>query len=551
MGIRDWLLEELGLRQKPPVADASGLVRWSRMDGAFREKCAVWIDGRCLVAEGYSNDSHVSGVLQALRRTGVLTGRLRRETATLSEVAAAWEESARGSRQRMDEVDPEVEEGLREIFAEAAKAKAADVVFEMSGTDCKVFAIVNDRKLQVRAPLTREMGRRLTHFLFYNKDEGSQQTGWQRNSFQGFSVRSGPLLRLPGGISALRCQRGPHEPGGDHLFARLFYRDQIKLGRTLGDLGLSQEIEELFREIMLSGFGGVVIGGRTGDGKSTSLATVLVQLMIETNFERNVVTLEDPVEYEIPGATQIAVPTGGDARERHENYRKALTHFVRIHPAVGMVSEIRDGEGGSQVLQFIDSGHMVLTTIHVHSANGILFRLMDLGVNESEVTKRGNIRLLMKQTLVPLLCEGCKLDAPLDEEKLPRALREVLGDRVRYRNPDGCETCRTEGQSELWLRAWAGFEKAVAFAEHIAPDDEYLGFVGKRDAIGAWRHWRQKMGGVPVGHRIWEAVAEGRVDPEDALNKGASVAEALEVLGGGGSRGPALRVVPERSEDRP
>ena len=548
MGIRDWLRGELGLREKRPAADGSGLVRWARMDAGFREKCAVWIDGRCLVAEGYSNDSHVREVLVALRRTGVLTGRLRQETATLSEVAAVWEESAGAARDRMDDVDPEVAEGLRAIFTEAAKAKAADVEFEMSGTDCKVYAIVNDRKLQVRAPLTREMGRRLTHFLFYIKDAGSQQTGWQRNSFQGFSVRSGPLFRLPEGISALRCQRGPHEPDGDHLFARLFYRDQIELGKTLGDLGLSREIEELFQEIMLSGFGGVIIGGRTGDGKSTTLATVLLQLMLETNFERNLVTLEDPVEYEIPGAVQIAVPTGGNEMERRENYRKGLTHFVRIHPAVGMVSEIRDGEGGSQVLQFIDSGHMVLTTIHVHSANGILFRLMDLGVNPSEVTKRGNIRLLMKQTLVPLLCEGCKRALPAEEDKLPRALRAVLGDEVRYRNPDGCESCRKAGQSDLWLRAWAGFDKAVAFAEHIVPDDDYLSFVGNRDAIGAWRHWRGNMGGVPVGHRIWAAVAEGRVDPEDALNKGASVAEAIEVLGGDGPRRPALLVVHDGPE---
>ena len=546
MGLKDWLLDELGLREKKPVTDGSGLIRWGRMDDEFREKCAVWLDGRCMIAEGFAGDNHVRGVLLALRRTGVLTGRLREEVATLSEVAAAWDESAGAVHERMDQVDPEIVNGLREIFAEAAKAKASDVEFEMSGTDCKVYAIVNDRKLQMRAPLTREMGRRLTHFLFYVKEEGSQQTGWQRNSFQGFSVRSTPSFRLPQGISALRCERGPHEPGGDHLYARLFYRDQIKLGTTLGDLGFTPEVEDLFKEIRLSGFGGVLIGGRTGDGKSTTLATNLVLLMLETHFERNLVTLEDPVEYEIPGAVQIAVATAGDGEERKEHYRKALSHFVRIHPAAGMVSEIRDGFGASQVLQFVDSGHQVWTTIHVHSANGILFRLMDLGVNASEVTKRGNIRLLMKQTLVPLLCEDCKVDRPSEEDRLPLALTECLPGAVRYRNPDGCKTCRKEGKSDLWVRAWAGYEKQLAVAEWISPDDEYLQFVGKRDAIGAWSHWTDNLGGVPIGHRIWKEVGEGRLDPEDALNKGASVEEARQVLGATGR--PPLLVVLDRPE---
>ena len=71
-------------------------------------------------------------------------------------------------------------------------------------------------------------------------------------------------------------------------------------------------------------------------------------------------------------------------------------HFCRVHPASGMVSEIRDADAARQVLQFIDTGHQVWTTIHVHSANAILFRLLDMGVGTAEVCKPGNIELLMK-----------------------------------------------------------------------------------------------------------------------------------------------------------
>ena len=102
--------------------------------------------------------------------------------------------------------------------------------------------------------------------------------------------------------------------------------------------------------------------------------------MAEHNYELNLVTVEDPVEIPIRGAVQIAVPTSGFGGERSKHFQLALMHFVRVHPAVGMVSEIRDEMGARQVLQFIDSGHQIWTTIHVHSANGILFRLLDLGV---------------------------------------------------------------------------------------------------------------------------------------------------------------------------
>ena len=105
--------------------------------------------------------------------------------------------------------------------------RARDVVFEQARGSCKVFAIVNDRKLPLAALLTAEEGRRVMGFLFHCKDEGSSQTIYRRASFQGFSIRAGGPVPLPGGISALRCERGPHDPDADHLFARLFYRDRL------------------------------------------------------------------------------------------------------------------------------------------------------------------------------------------------------------------------------------------------------------------------------------------------------------------------------------
>ena len=168
--------------------------------------------------------------------------------------------------------------------------RTRDVVFEQARGSCKGFAIVNDRKLPLAAPLTAEEGRRVMGFLFHCKDEGSSQTSYRRASFQGFSIRASGPVPLPGGISALRCERGPHDPDADHLFARLFYRDRLDEDMMLERLGFSGAEAALFAEIRMSMQGGVIIGGRAGDGKSTTLAVNLALQMAEMEGQLNLVT---------------------------------------------------------------------------------------------------------------------------------------------------------------------------------------------------------------------------------------------------------------------
>ena len=541
-------LHRLFFREKAPELMPSGLLRWDRMDDRFRERCAVWSDGRVMIADGYGHDLEVREVLVELQRAGALPDALSEDVGTLQEIAEVW----RGNRVQGEglEVDPLVVEGLVGLFTVAARARASDVVFERGPDDCRVYAIVNDRKRSLGSAMTVREAEKAFGLLFFVKDEGSRQTSLQRASFQGFSVRRSEVFPLPAEITALRCQAGPHEPDGHHLFIRLFYRD-MGGKKTLEDLGFAPELSAMFREIRMSKYGGVFLGGSTGDGKSTTVSVNLNLQMREHDGKLNMITLEDPVEYDIEGAVQIAVPTKGVGEERDLRYQEALMHFVRLHPASGMVGEIRDRMGARQVLQFIDSGHQIWTTIHVHSANGILFRLLDLGVTVAEVTKRGNVRILLKQTLVSLLCPKCSTPKMPEGLEVPEELLKVLGLGVRYRNPEGCKACRKAGESELSLAAWAGYVQPIAVAEWIVPDDGYLRFVREQDAIGAWNYWIDHMGGVPIGQKIWRAVAEGRVDPEDALFKGAEIGEAEAALGRkvdapadhGSGQKPALVVV--------
>ena len=488
------------------------------MDARFRRLCAVFADGRCLIAEGYEPDDRLRLDLVKLREKGAIPPVLHERSVTLEEIAALW----RGGEATGAAHGGGAARRLRSLLADAAAARASDVVFEQGRDSCRVFAIVNDRKLPLSAPLTAEDGRQAMGFLFHCKDEGSSQTSYRRSSFQGFSIRAGGAVPLPGGISALRCERGPHDPDADHLFARLFYTDRLDTGMTLEGLGFSKEEAALFAEIRMAMQGGVFIGGRAGDGKSTTLAVNLALQMAEMENRLNLVTLEDPVEYRIPGAIQIAVPTAGAGETRAGHFKEALMHFCRVHPASGMVSEIRDADAARQVLQCVDTGHQIWTTIHVHNANAIPFRLIDMGVGAAEVAKPGNVALLMKQTLLPKLCPACALDRPAGGRAVPDGLAARLGglDGLRFRNPEGCAECRREDGGEVSARAWNGYLGQTAICETIRPDAGYLRFVRAGDPLGAWAHWRKELGGVPIGVRIRAMVKAGEVDPFDALLKG-------------------------------
>lgn len=537
----------LGLKEAPPKVDSRGLVHWGRMDAAFTAKCAVWADGRVVIADGYTGDGHVRDVLKELRYTGVVPQQLRERTGSLEEVARAWGggEEHRGSRL----ADPARVEKLFQIFGEAVEASADDVMLERSETDCRVYVLANDRKLLVGKPLTKEEGQWQLEHLFYCANEGSKQVSLSETEPQGWGV-NGKEMKLPESVIALRCESGP-DSSGFHLVSRMFVTGRISEETTIEDLGFSSEFADLLREIRMTSFGMVLFVGSTGDGKSTTNVVNFRLLLKESNYEKNAATLEDPVENFIRGALQMELPTAGSEAERTQNFEKFLRHFVRIHPAVGLIGEIRDGVGAQQVIRFVDSGHQIYTTMHGDSANGGVFRLVDLVGDASAITKPGIIRLIVKQTLLSVLCPNCCVERPVDGVRLPEALEEAIGPDVRFRNPGGCDVCLKERKTELSRLAWAGYSNRLAFAEWIRPDHGYLELVQRGDALGALQDWKDRMGGVTIGTKIWRAVEAGMIDPFDALSKGAEVAEALEVFGGGPDRPIPGRPANGHGEARP
>jgi general secretion pathway protein E len=223
---------------------------------------------------------------------------------------------------------------------------------------------------------------------------------------------------------------------GESAAVRLLPRDRGLL--ELSKLGLSSRDESTLRHLLALPHGMIVITGPTGSGKTTTLATML-SILNETS--RKILTIEDPVEYEIPGVNQSQVkPSIG------LTFATALRAFVRQDPDVIMVGEIRDAETANIAIHAALTGHLVLTTLHTETAAAAVPRLLDLGV-EGFLLK-STLRAVIAQRLVRMLCDRCKTQRKLVADDLARDPRYAMigfaaGDLIH--EACGCERCGASG----------------------------------------------------------------------------------------------------------
>jgi general secretion pathway protein E len=219
---------------------------------------------------------------------------------------------------------------------------------------------------------------------------------------------------------------------GESAVLRLLPRDRGLL--DIGRLGLAATDERKLTRLLALPHGMIVITGPTGSGKTTTLATMLSILNEPT---RKILTIEDPVEYEIPGINQSQVkPAIG------LTFAAAMRSFVRQDPDVIMVGEVRDPETAHIAIHAALTGHLVLTTLHTETAAAAIPRLIDLGIESFLL--QSTLRAVIAQRLVRILCERCKARKVLGAGDIAADPRyEVLGFKPGETvcEPVGCERC--------------------------------------------------------------------------------------------------------------
>jgi general secretion pathway protein E len=247
---------------------------------------------------------------------------------------------------------------------------------------------------------------------------------------------------------------------GESAVVRILPKDRNLL--VVDRLGFSSADEVKLRRLLKLPHGMIVVTGPTGSGKTTTLATVL---SILNEPGRKILTVEDPVEYDIPGVNQAQVkPAIG------LTFAAALRSFVRQDPDVIMVGDIRDNETAHVAIHAALTGHLVLTTLHTESAPAAVPRLLDLGVEGYLL--RSTLRAVVAQRLVRQLCERCKtpkalVDADIAEDPRLGELGFRAGEVLQ--SPCGCERC-----------GGTGYRGRLGVFELLEMTDEIRSLIGEK-----------------------------------------------------------------------
>lgn len=219
---------------------------------------------------------------------------------------------------------------------------------------------------------------------------------------------------------------------GEKVVLRLLSKDATNI--ELNRLGLSDRQYNMFLEGIKNPHGIILVSGPTGSGKTTTLYATLKILNKE---DTNILTIEDPIEYTLPGINQVQLRESIGL-----TFANALRTFLRQDPDIIMLGEIRDADTAQMAIRASLTGHLVLSTIHTNSAWGIIARLKDMGIPSFILAS--TLNLLVAQRLVRILCPECKRELPFQQSSLPKDYKPPVEAKSHFASV-GCEHCYYTG----------------------------------------------------------------------------------------------------------
>ena len=220
---------------------------------------------------------------------------------------------------------------------------------------------------------------------------------------------------------------------GEKMMMRVLDKRSVLIG--LEELGFAPESLAIYRQMIRRPYGLILVTGPTGSGKTTTLYAALSSI---NSIEKNIVTIEDPVEYQIKGINQVHVNAKVGV-----TFAAGLRTILRQDPNVIMVGEIRDRETATIAVQAALTGHQVFSTLHTNEAPGAIARLIDIGVEPFLISS--SLTGVVAQRLVRKVCAFCREAYTPD----PQVIKDlgIKGDKVTYVRGRGCQECRQTGYS--------------------------------------------------------------------------------------------------------
>jgi type II secretion system protein E len=282
---------------------------------------------------------------------------------------------------------------------------------------------------------------------------------------------------------------------GESTSLRLLTRGKIFL--SLDKLGFDPKDEQLIREIILKPHGIFLVTGPTGSGKSTSLYAFLSSI---NSVHKRIITIEEPVEYELKGINQIAVRP-----EIGLTFAVGLRHILRQDPNVIMVGEIRDLETAEIAIRAALTGHLVFSTLHTNDAPSAFTRLIDMGIEPFLVAS--SVEAVMAQRLVRTICPSCRREHPVEHDYLRKVgFPESEIHSTRFQHGAGCDACR-----QLGYQGRLGIYELLILNEAVRP------LILNRSAASTIAQLAIELGMRTLRTDGWTKVRRGLTTIEEVL----------------------------------
>ena len=261
---------------------------------------------------------------------------------------------------------------------------------------------------------------------------------------------------------------------GQKIVMRVLDKNNLSVG--LARLGFSKNAQTILEDSVYKPYGMILVTGPTGSGKSTTLYSLISKL---NTPDRNIITIEEPVEYLVDGLTQIEVKS-----DIGLNFATGLRAVLRQSPDVVMVGEIRDSETADIAIKASLTGQLVLSTLHTNSAAGAVTRLVDMGLEPFLVAS--SLVLVCAQRLCRRICDSCKRPMDIKPEMLKKIKHRLKPDTVLYEGK-GCEHCRG-----------TGYKGRVGITEVLQIDDHIRDMLLKRSTSMDITRYAQKNQGMKL-----------------------------------------------------
>lgn len=281
---------------------------------------------------------------------------------------------------------------------------------------------------------------------------------------------------------------------GEKVVLRILDKEAMRL--DLASLGFSPHVFQIYDEAIVSPFGLILITGPTGSGKSTTLYSMLTKI---NTLDKNIVTIEDPIEYYLKGITQIQIKP-----EIGLSFAHCLRSVLRQSPDIIMVGEVRDIETADIAMKAALTGHLVLTTLHTNDALSSISRLFDMGIEPFLIA--GSLKMVSAQRLCRRLCLSCREKYSLNKDALKKFSIHIEESEVELWRAKGCQECGD-----------IGYKGRVGIVEAFLIDDILKDKILKRSSLLEIKQYTESCGMKSLREDGFQKALSGDTSLEEVL----------------------------------